>query len=540
MRNSSNFYIANNNFFTNYFGVLSVKSSSAGGLIIFENDGSGNQTGNFFERSYRSIWATGNNSNLKIRCNTTDNPGLSLYGRNWYNVGSLAQQGNFSTTNYRKPAGNQFNYLSATNIRREIKTFQPFWYYSHSAPAQYIPTADGLVYINSSSKNCPSFLQCCTDPCSGSPCNPCCRTAQISMLEEQIVLLKQEYDSTVTVLDKGQTGQLITAINHNNPTPPGQLKNMLLAATPLSDTVLFALINRAAPTPPGIFKDIMVPNSPVSEEILPSLLSKLATLPPGIAQQIYAAQASVAYRTLTLINNEIRSAKEARQNELNQVLSYYIQNDSLQKAITLLEQEDAVWADQILLATYIADSNLVAAQTKLSEMSANNAEEQAYLDIQGLLIALALQGKTIFDMDSAQEHTVREIANMAEPNLAMSNAQTILRLVYNEEFSTAIDTLLPSAKTNPYLYYGNNTLANDYLLIEDSAGATFIPLRSFSCGMCIIHLFDITGKRVGRYEIKDDLSPLTISGNNFENGIYILQVEADGIIRETMKIVFIK
>lgn len=562
MSNSSYFKILDNNFYRTGKGISVYNSSLNGGIIQRYTSGDGN----FFPRNNNAIFTFFPNSALTIRCNTTDNNLPAVYGVNWDNniqilnfvlSFPLAPQGAAAplASQITIPAGNRFDVFPGTS-KREIRSKYSYTYYSHNPVPniEYVPfnstanTAISNVNIQPQAPGCSNFILCCpTDPCLGEgpfpPNSPCNNFPQrIGDIDQQISSLQTEFDSVFANLDKGQTAQLLSAINSSM--DAGQLKNFLLNNSFLSDETLLAFINRTISTPPGIFKDVIIPNSPVSDDVIPALETKMSSLPPGIASQIKDAQSSNAYRTLTNIRREISALQVERQSVVNSILSVLVDNDSTQ-AINLLEQENTVAADQILLGTYIAFGNLSAAQAKLAGMTAGNAEEQAFLDLQGMILNLELQGKSVFEMDSAQEQLVRNIAAMSNSFLAKENACNLLYLVFNEHCPDPLTTIslreqspynvIASGAKQPQIFYLGDNIPNPF------NNTSAIPY-SLPDGIekAFINIYDITGKLINGYEVNSKNNKLVISSGGFENGVYLYKLESNGEIFGSKKMVIIK
>ncbi|MBI4929701.1 MAG: SBBP repeat-containing protein [Bacteroidetes bacterium] len=87
--------------------------------------------------------------------------------------------------------------------------------------------------------------------------------------------------------DNGNTQALLTLINSN--TPPGQIKNQLIASSPLSDTVLITTINSSLP--PGHKKDVLKANVPFTDKV-DNAISQ-SSLPAGTKNEVMNAANSV-------------------------------------------------------------------------------------------------------------------------------------------------------------------------------------------------------------------------------------------------------
>jgi len=547
--NSSGFTIWDNQFFLNKVGIEVNNSNTGGGVIKNGVAITASTGGNVFNQCKTSIQTDNNNNILTMRCNATNNNVLGNYSINWSNTGLLATQG-LAGIVITYPAGNRFNMNDvssncSTNILgplRQIKNTysSKYIYYSHNSPLNFIPcnTAGVGVTITQDPIPCTNLGCCPKDPCYP-PVSKSCWIAQITNINQQISTLQIEFNNVLANLDKGQTAQLIAAINLD-PTPPGDLKNMLLNVSPLSDMVLLAFINRTvATTPPGIFKDVMMPNSPVSDNVLPALQTKLNSLPSGIAQQIQDAQSNSTYRTITTISREISAWQVDLQNQTNQLLSFYVANDSAQ-AINLLQQENSIDANQKLLGTYIGSGNISAAQAQIANMTASTPEDQAFLDLQNMLLTLEQQGESVFDMDAAQQQLVRNVASMSS-SLAQVNACAILNLVFNEACPVQISSNARMSDNSIAPISVGNEMAKLFIFPNPFGNFTIVTYQlPEEVKEASINIYDITGKKIGSYDAINTKGQIKIEANNFENGMYFCRLEAEGNILATSKMIIIK
>jgi hypothetical protein len=391
-----------------------------------------------------------------------------------------------------------------------------------------------LVSILNPNNNIIQTANSCVDPCSGP--YPPCRVAQMSSLSNSLSSLQIEYNILFANLDKGQAAQLLAAISQN--IPDGQLKNQLLNAGFLSDEVLLAFVNRKN-TAPGIFKDVMIPNSPVSDNVRPALLSKIASMPPGISQQIKDAQANLSNRTLAVINGEILSAHTQYNLALASAVSFYVQADSASKAIDLLEAQHTTEVDQLLAATYLLQELLTNAQNKLNSIVPSSPDVQAFVDLHNMLLDLARNNLTVFDIDSAQQALVRSIAAMP-PSLAYSNAWAILKQVYNEDSPLPAASSKIGQETSP----AEQMQGNETSLLGDNfpnpfSKNTIIPYFLPENSGGYIKVYDINGKLMSSYLLSEGNNIVEVKTENWASGVYYYSMEINGIRVQNNKMALI-
>ncbi len=426
---TTNFNIVDNTFTHLQYGISCNESKNVASLIGYQAGG------NTFTNCFLPIRTSGNNSMLNIRCNNFVNStgGLDYSGKNWNIQGSLPDQGQSGgATNITFPAGNRFNQLFPT-LRKEINasTSVYFKYYPHTKnytiPTKYAPGATFNIMTGTAPFT--SVQAACTPSSTGGGCDPPCYMQMLQTQTNAITLLKQEYIDVQNTVDQGQTTVLLAAVQNNN-TPVNTLKNQLIGKSPLSDTVLTMVINRTSPLPPPVLRDVLKPNSPVSEKVYPALQAKLATVPSPFADSIQKYQTiSPGCRTLTTINLEIAVAENLRQSVLNEAVNYYVSNDSVPEAIALLEQETNKETKQGLVGAYIDQGNYSTALNKLNSIPLIADEDIDFKNLYTMYINLAVQQKTLWDMDSTQLQMVRDIASVCPSTLASVNASAVLEVV---------------------------------------------------------------------------------------------------------------
>ena len=156
---------------------------------------------------------------------------------------------------------------------------QPFKFSCTNFPN---PSSDNGCFSTGAPNPCLSNLvSCLTIPCLTTIDND----AQIAL--STILISYKE------IIDGGNTGFLLNQINSS--ISAGQLKNLLLSKSPyLSDVVLLATINRSNPLPPGHLKQIIIANSPVTALVLEEVQN--SGLPSGILNNILSAQTGISAR----------------------------------------------------------------------------------------------------------------------------------------------------------------------------------------------------------------------------------------------------
>lgn len=577
---AQSFNIVDNTFNNLSYGIQ-CNNSQTNSLIGYEN------FGNSFVGCRYGLSASGDNFLLNVLCNSHENQISASYydpssttsnfnGRIWSLTGKLKNQGNPPGTvtgspSAKDPAGNIFNFSNKLASRKDIfantspATFN--YYYHNDVDAFTRPdvikqygSGTGQNGLNSNyirlSDNVPfANIQTACAPVVSPDCNPSCKLNVINTTATQIVQLTTEFNAVKVTLDHGNTQLLLNSIGPvgNNfkvsgggSSSPGQLKDLLLANSLLSDTVIMAVINKVDPLPPGIFQDIIIPNSPVSDYILPHLINKLATLPPGIEKKIFDAQTSSHVRTLSVIARQIEYTQKTRQLMLNSLVSHYASADSMPQAIALLEAEHTQEANKILVAEYLAEGNLSAAQSKLNILTTIDPADAAYFNLYNLYLNLAMHNKTVWQMDSSQHAFVKQLAQTCPSTLAVINARSLLTFVYGETVAPCQGVNANAKMSSPEVINANITIEEDKMYLGNNIpnpfnDHTLIPYyMPAEAEKGLIKIFSVEGKLVKSYEIKQTENMIEVSLDEMEGGVYFYSLEVSGTIIQTRKMILIK
>ncbi len=448
--NASGFQVLDNEFNFLFVGALVNNSGTLNSILT---DNAFPDRGNLFTDCRFGTVAWQNNAGLDLRCNTyepVDIVGSNDYFINWLTFGQLGPQGNFSPLDNQAPAGNKFN-PSSPAIHREIRhvcgSNCPNIAYEYIMHSTHPNCGDCVIPISFDLSI--DVIDNLTDYVLNESCHfpVTCSQQFIDDKSAEISLLEAEFISVQSNLDGGDTETLLNAINSNMPN--GQLKNLLLNNSPLSDAVLIALITKNPPLPPGHFQQVMLANSPVSDVVLGILNTIINGLPNGIANLIEDAQINnPGIRTLTAVDREIITAKKSRGLALTCFISDLLEDGLVNSAIALLENENTLEADRILFGTYLANDDLATAGAKLNSMTANTQDEQDWIDLQDIVLQLAIETLTVFEIDAAQEQLIRNLAAQIPESPVTTDAKSILRLVFGEDFPIVVPQL-PQSKTGP-------------------------------------------------------------------------------------------
>lgn len=271
-------------------------------------------------------------------------------------------------------------------------------------------------------------------------CNPACQFMVIQQYITDINQLKLQ-------IDGGNTTALLDSINSNMSN--GQLKNLLLSYSPfLSDEVLIATINRTNPLPPEILKDILLANSSLTQTVMNAVIARIPALPSGIINQLNNAQTGVSARQE--LEQKI-SLKEANIDlAYDQMIRFYI-NDTISdrgmdSVIAILGSLNRDEAKCQKAAAQIAIGDTTNAKITIDEIMLDPDHQQfcSYLNLL-LKIRQSLDQCLLIKHDSLKEAEARGIATDLN-NPYCVNAQVMLEFAFNERIQELI--ILPNPISN--------------------------------------------------------------------------------------------
>jgi hypothetical protein len=168
------------------------------------------------------------------------------------------------------------------------------------------------------------------------------------------------------------------------------------------------------------------------------------------------------------------------------------------------------------------------------------SEIEGWVELNEILLYLYGNGKSIYNMDSAQIAFVRELAYKCPESLAVANARSILLLLYEEEVPECIeienrasDIVLKDIKfvlldTDAYMEdnfpdpFTDKTLVN-YYLPEGMNGKIIVN--------------DMYGKTIADYILQEREQTLELINDNWAPGVYTYTMFADGKLIEVKKMI---
>lgn len=549
---SSKYSIQENNF--NFYKIgISVYVNKTG----YIGAGGPYYVGNQFRDCPVAIETYFDNKQVKLQCND-HTPNFGNYsGNNWVNYGltigintyTLGDQG-IDSQIPKKLAGNSFIDITRKHIYSN-KTYKYFHHGTTSIFNIYRPnlSTGSLVQINTPSGgfvNYGSNITSCSNLTIVEPPDHFINFneypySELAVQKDFIEQLNVNLNTLIENLDRGQTTFLLETIE-NSILTQGELKNLLISNSPLSDGVILTVLEKQSFSP-GNFKLVMQENLPVSQAIEEEFFIYVESLPNGIKNQLLALQNYNSNATTpTTIQRQIDIRLMEYSTLINDIISALLNDTTANRKdeiLILLEWDGSLNSKQILLDNYLADGNYSNAVQKLSEIHQSNDFMAQDYEVYDILLPLYSQGNDLFSLSETELNIIREIAFNCPPNPAVYTARSIVEILLGEVIPECSFDL--QSRTSRY----NKNSENDYCFLgenypEPFKDFTIIPYSISGESKYSILIFDIMGRKVYEDVLIPSNKEIKVDTDEWQEGVYYYTLSENGKYICTKKMILIK
>lgn len=472
----------------------------------------------------------GNNGALRVDCNEFNKGNFSRIDMHHYN-GNLSSQGIPSF-----PANNMFTGACSntiTNSQIYIDNNASQFNYTYKNTSGFDPNCSNVNIFTSitSDNTCPpSTLK----PFVGKPIAISNTVNAINLIKPQII----QFENLIKI---GDNDSLITIINTQS---SGNAKNALINVSPyLSDRVLIHYINSS--TPPGHIKDVTIANSPLSSEVMDVVIAK--NLPNGIKNQILNAQNGISQRNILL--STIKYLNTERLNNIDYVVREYLDMDSVNKAIEFLIDEGSIEAICAIVPLSIkqdsaqAKLHFITIKNKADELILENPESERAKELkefstfQEFLTPIIYRKEGYYNLNREE---VIKLQAYSQSSFSFNHyASAILDFI-----SFKIPELVGYDATEPKMHLNDeeNIKTNTYFNAFPNPSSSLITFElenNFDFNEApILILTDILGKEIENLVLTQN--SYIFDSSSFQQGIYFAHLVIDGQIIETIKLIHVK
>ncbi len=501
---------------------------------------------NTFSNVAYGIQAQEENYDLQLKCNkftvaTINAADVNVMGLQMQ--GSIAQQqGGCVSGDATVLPGNEFSHTcgSAKDLNSNGNVLYQVTYNTRTTPNVELPQLG--CYITTD-----YFVNLCNQAGSGivcaTPTGGHLRLAQ-NNAGQQLQSMSNTIAAKQQLLVDADAQSLYSSIN--NGTNEATLKQNLIQVGPyLSDNVLLAFINHTPSYTDATLKDVLVANSPLSSTVLAAF--NQLTITNVTKNQILTAQTGMSQRTY--LQNEIKYYTTARVLLYNDIINDVL-NDSTNTAVydTLYTKLDFTISPQsrnLYISALMEQGKFGQAQAQIAVMrqAGESAETCDYLDA-----ILALKQQT--NKTSAYQ-TNTAISSKINPLLSKwplgksVNANVLHSALFGKKYKEQVYVDYTKPQNQRFVEEEKPALIEKELQVlafpnPANNVITFKLVNAESKSNCTISLFDIRGEILLNFNLNESEEMRTISLENYSSGVYFYKVEDNEKVLQTNKLIIIK
>ncbi|MCH8903397.1 MAG: T9SS type A sorting domain-containing protein [Bacteroidetes bacterium] len=230
---------------------------------------------------------------------------------------------------------------------------------------------------------------------------------------------------------------------------------------------------------------------------------------------------------------------------INDLMRLLLATDEREEAKSVLDTlVSTVEAKKILVPAYLDDKEYSKCWAKLGEIPSVTYEDQQYHKLWDTLVAFCELGNELYEIDSATEQIVREVASTQ--TMISAHAESVLSLAFEETFIRTPETL-PIDTSSKKGNEPEESIINNYYDFtfrvypnptSESFTFEFYSSEKFLQGRFM--LYDLLGEIIEEFKFNYESDHIRINTENLNNGIYFYKLFADGIARGEGKVSIIK
>lgn len=487
-----------------------------------------------------------NNLALEYDCNGFDIGSNSIVGHH-HSTGLMANQGDCgSPLQFSKMANNWTGTCDILNSKYQHyrNPGTNLFEYDSYIGEGYVPTS--CAFDLSTAEICigvPEPVEQCVTSLVNTPIGTG-KGKYFALLEQKILFEEQ--------IDAGDADALLDVIANG---PDGQVKNELLSLSPfLSDKVLIEYLWSNPPN--GNLKQVLLANSPLSEKVLFWLESD--NIPNGILNQIQNVQTGI--RPLDQIEKEIAMVNLNKNIELARLTrrfldSAWIDSTWIDTAVYYLELDGSSEAscalvpieikrDPVKASQHLTSIRLAGEDMKKYELPGDKKGDNviSFCDFHELLTHVKQRPGGYYSLTSSEMNELDVIANKGDVGVR-ANAEAILNFVKNsfpyiggEDILGAGKSLssIKSDKENP----GNEIIEKEVDINPNPTSGMLNILSEVELEAGKVRIYTMDGRLV--QDLNFVGTTKTVDLQDQPEGMYVIQVIEGGIIIKFDKIIIRK
>ena len=244
-------------------------------------------------------------------------------------------------------------------------------------------------------------------------------------------------------------------------------------------------------------------------------------------------------------NPEIQSELEPELMDIErEIISIYCSKGDIYSIIQILSNSRFRFSEKLLAEIYLSQNRFGEVSSLLSQIEQEGTEESDnYVSYINILLSLAEEGKSFFEINETQQNSLLAIANS---NTKVSfKAQSLLEMFVGSTFDHPIDDIILKAEErlakadDPFISNINES-ANFVVVYPNPASSNFYLGYNLTGNYhnSYITIKDVLGRKILELPIVSSKANYSIDGSKLQNGMYfVLLVQENKIISQDKVIV---
>jgi len=325
----------------------------------------------------------------------------------------------------------------------------------------------------------------------------------------------------------------------------------------VSDTVLKFTILECLEIEENELKDILIANSPLTYDVMQALENREPPLDQSIIDEIEDHQdGSLSDRKI--LRNYIQHIETHKQQLINRNMRYYMHHaliDSINEnnsnyrdsARQYLVEDTSFAARQMLIRSLIEEDKITAAQEYLNHLESGTGEIGEFKDLMNILIALKNEGINIYQMNDSQMGTLETIAT--DSHRTALYAQAILSRVTDTNWTydpwkyQYEETQEKRFSDTEEQQSADQSLENQYVSVYPNPADNQINFQyklPAEEGHYQLELFNLSGKVVSSLDLNEQKGEQKLSTKTWRGGIYFYKLVNKQSVFEMDRFVILK
>lgn len=225
-----------------------------------------------------------------------------------------------------------------------------------------------------------------------------------------------------------------------------------------------------------------------------------------------------------------------RNKEITKQFLTFLANEDYESAVAVVHKYNNNIMLRKLVPHKINKDSILVAESLLQGLSTKKEEYLRYKQLYTLLIDIAKDNHTIFDLNTSEQELLISIANSSTKTAY--KAQTLLYAINGQEYPVVLPTLANGLPQNDWIIVFKADQAGriSALYPNPTNNIASINYQLVDKQIATISLFDVIGHLLSTTTLSNS-GTYSFDTNSYPSGIYLCQIKVDGKLIKTEKLV---